>query len=219
MAGFPRWAFDAVAGIERLDEAVAEPLLSSDKYLLLLLRLEPGQVDLASILSQGRRLLAHAEALKKTSFFFPVLELTKAQLSLQTSHEEDNRSPFSAITRRPLTVMLIMHVAFCRRCPPTCCVVIGCLTFASCVCVCVSRRYRVSTQFQEHAHRGAGGGAVQRRGYEVHQRAGAAEGGKQLGGGGAFFFSFFFLLVSHHCHFHTSTHPKFKLLQAAFFFF
>lgn len=72
MAGFPRWALDAVAGIERLDEAVAEPLLSSDTYLLLLLRLEPGQVDLASILSQGRRLLAHAEALKKTKhpFFF-----------------------------------------------------------------------------------------------------------------------------------------------------
>lgn len=70
MAGFPCWALDAAAGIERLDEAVAEPLLSSDKYLLLLLRLEPGQVDPASFLSQGRRLLAHAEALKKKQFFF-----------------------------------------------------------------------------------------------------------------------------------------------------
>lgn len=37
----------------------------------------------------------------------------------------------------------------------------------------------MSTQFQEYARRDAGGGALQQRGHAVHQRAGAAEGGKR----------------------------------------
>lgn len=37
----------------------------------------------------------------------------------------------------------------------------------------------MSTQFQEYARRNAGGGTIQQRGHAVHQRAGAAEGGKR----------------------------------------
>lgn len=42
----------------------------------------------------------------------------------------------------------------------------------------------MSTQLQEYARRDAGGGAVQQRGHAVHQRAGAAEGGKRGRRGG-----------------------------------
>lgn len=37
----------------------------------------------------------------------------------------------------------------------------------------------MSPQFQEYACRDAGGGALQQRGHAVHQRAGAAAGGKR----------------------------------------
>ena len=41
----------------------------------------------------------------------------------------------------------------------------------------------MSAQFQKHARGNSGGGTFQRRGHAVHQRAGAAEGGKRAGGG------------------------------------
>lgn len=135
MAGFPRWALDAAAGIERLDEAVAEPLLSSDKYLLLLLRLEPGQVDPASILSQGRRLLAHAEALKKQAFFFSSSGTNGSSTVPANIPRRGQPRSFSryhaASPRRDANYAR----SFLFEVPP-CCVMIGRLTFASCACVC-----------------------------------------------------------------------------------
>ena len=92
------------------------------------------------------------------------------------------------------------------------------LTFNSCNHVVFSR-YRMPTQFQEYARGDAGGWTLQWRSHAVHQRAGAAERGKQACG--IFWPLFHHFLVVWNAHSHVANTWRFAILAthiAAFYF-